>query len=81
MIIFSGIFLSGNKSTLETKPRELGIDVSKALLEFHEKYYSANMMSLTVIGKGEIGKGVRSMKLRELLLQIFNTGLYALETF
>lgn len=45
---------SGNKTTLETRPRELGIDVQKALLEFHEKYYSANIMSLTVIGKGKI---------------------------
>ena len=48
------VFLSGNKLTLETRPRELGIDVQKALLEFHEKYYSANTMSLTMIGKGEI---------------------------
>ena len=44
----------GNKTTLETRPRELGIDVQKALLEFHEKYYSANIMSLTVIGKGKV---------------------------
>lgn len=33
-------------------PKVKGIDVRKALLEFHSKYYSANLMKLTLIGKG-----------------------------
>ncbi|CAB3989452.1 insulin-degrading enzyme isoform X1 [Paramuricea clavata] len=49
-------FCTGNKTTLETRPRELGIDVQKALLEFHEKYYSANIMSLTLIGKESLNE-------------------------
>ena len=53
MLKINLIFL-GNKTTLETKPRELGIDVQKALLEFHAKYYSSNMMALAIIGKGQL---------------------------
>lgn len=44
-------FNTGNKATLETRPQELGIDVQKALLEFHEKYYSSNIMALAIVGK------------------------------
>ncbi|XP_028391087.1 insulin-degrading enzyme-like [Dendronephthya gigantea] len=59
-------FGTGNKTTLETRPRELGIDVQKALLEFHEKYYSANMMSLTVIGQESLNE------LMDLVFRLFN---------
>eukprot|EP00761_Pharyngomonas_kirbyi_P008215 gb/GECH01008226.1/.p1 GENE.gb/GECH01008226.1/~~gb/GECH01008226.1/.p1 ORF type:complete len:885 (+),score=190.80 gb/GECH01008226.1/:1-2655(+) len=44
-------FGTGNLKTLETIPKEHDIDVRKALLEFHDKYYSANIMKLSVIGK------------------------------
>jgi insulysin len=35
-------------------PREKGLDVRGALLEFHRKYYSANLMTLVVLGSGTL---------------------------
>ena len=45
-------FNIGNRETLDTIPKQKGINVRNKLLEFHEKYYSANIMSLSVLGKG-----------------------------
>ncbi|KAI8426703.1 hypothetical protein MSG28_014409 [Choristoneura fumiferana] len=42
---------TGNRETLETIPKEKGIDVRKELLKFHDKWYSANIMALVVTGK------------------------------
>ncbi|CAK1587423.1 unnamed protein product [Parnassius mnemosyne] len=44
-------FGTGNRETLETIPKQKGIDVRKELLKFHEEWYSANIMTLVVIGK------------------------------
>ncbi|KAJ8705714.1 hypothetical protein PYW08_012760 [Mythimna loreyi] len=44
-------FGTGNKETLETIPKSKGIDVRKELLKFHSKWYSANIMTLVVMGK------------------------------
>ncbi|XP_026333644.1 insulin-degrading enzyme, partial [Hyposmocoma kahamanoa] len=44
-------FGTGNKETLETIPKAKGIDVRKELLKFHQKWYSANIMTLVVLGK------------------------------
>ncbi|XP_077297862.1 insulin-degrading enzyme-like [Arctopsyche grandis] len=44
-------FGTGNRDTLETTPRTMGIDVRQELLEFHSKYYSANIMTLVILGK------------------------------
>ncbi|XP_018347269.1 PREDICTED: insulin-degrading enzyme-like, partial [Trachymyrmex septentrionalis] len=44
-------FNIGNRETLDTIPKQKGINVRNKLLEFHEKYYSANIMSLSVLGK------------------------------
>lgn len=44
-------FGTGNKETLEAKPKEKGIDVRVQLLKFHEKFYSSNIMCLAVLGK------------------------------
>ncbi|KYN40060.1 Insulin-degrading enzyme, partial [Trachymyrmex septentrionalis] len=41
----------GNRETLDTIPKQKGINVRNKLIEFHEKYYSANIMSLSVLGK------------------------------
>ncbi|KYN43148.1 Insulin-degrading enzyme [Trachymyrmex septentrionalis] len=41
----------GNRETLDTIPKQKGINVRNKLLEFYEKYYSANIMSLCVCGK------------------------------
>ena len=37
-------FATGDSSTLRDVPLENGIDVRAALLDFHSKYYSANIM-------------------------------------
>jgi len=37
-------FGTGNKQTLSVDPKEAGIEVRQALLDFHAKYYSANRM-------------------------------------
>lgn len=42
----------GNKDTLSVQPKESGINVRDKLLEFHDKWYSANIMCLAVLGKG-----------------------------
>ena len=55
LTIFYDVFLTGNKETLLTRPRELGLDVRDELLKFHNKFYSSNIMSLAVLGKGEGG--------------------------
>ena len=44
-------FGTGNKLTLDTRPREEGIRVREALLEFHKKWYSSNIMGLAVLGR------------------------------
>lgn len=44
-------FGTGNEKTLKDDPKQLGIDVRDELLKFHEKWYSANIMCLSVYGK------------------------------
>lgn len=44
-------FGTGNKDTLDTIPKERGIQVREELLKFHKKWYSANLMSLVVLGQ------------------------------
>ena len=44
-------FGTGNLETLWNKPRDMGLDIRAELLKFHEKYYSANMMKLVVLGR------------------------------
>ncbi|CAG9574977.1 unnamed protein product [Danaus chrysippus] len=44
-------FGTGNRDTLERIPKERGIDVRQELLKFHQKWYSANIMTLIVVGK------------------------------
>lgn len=46
-------FSTGNKDTLETYPKMNEIDVRQALLDFHEKWYSSNLMALSVLGSGK----------------------------
>ncbi|XP_012215276.2 insulin-degrading enzyme isoform X1 [Linepithema humile] len=44
-------FGTGNRETLDIIPKQKGISVRNRLLDFHEKYYSANIMSLCILGK------------------------------
>lgn len=46
-------FGTGNKQTLDFIPKKKGINVRQKLLEFHENFYSANIMALCVLGKGK----------------------------
>lgn len=43
-------FGTGSKETLFEVPRDKNIDVRAALLDFHAKYYSANLMKLCITG-------------------------------
>lgn len=47
------LFETGNLETLMDNPKRLGLDIRQELLKFHDTYYSANIMKLTVIGKGK----------------------------
>eukprot|EP00467_Chlorarachnion_reptans_P021785 CAMPEP_0114496714 /NCGR_PEP_ID=MMETSP0109-20121206/5920_1 /TAXON_ID=29199 /ORGANISM="Chlorarachnion reptans, Strain CCCM449" /LENGTH=1123 /DNA_ID=CAMNT_0001674011 /DNA_START=36 /DNA_END=3407 /DNA_ORIENTATION=+ len=58
-------FGSGNRATLETIPKEKNIDVRKHLLEFYDKYYTADRMSLAVLGRDTLDK------LEEQVLEAF----------
>ncbi|OAD72736.1 ubiquinol-cytochrome c reductase core subunit 1 [Phycomyces blakesleeanus NRRL 1555(-)] len=44
-------FSIGNLETLKESPERLGLNVREELLKFHNKFYSANIMKLCVIGK------------------------------
>ena len=49
-------FSTGNRFTLLEKPAKLGIDTRQELIKFHEKYYSANIMTVAVLGKEPISQ-------------------------
>ncbi|XP_076308150.1 insulin-degrading enzyme-like isoform X2 [Tachypleus tridentatus] len=44
-------FGTGNKETLEEIPKSQNVDIRQELLKFHEKWYSSNIMALSIIGK------------------------------
>lgn len=44
-------FGSGNLVTLKEGPEKDGVDIRKLLLDFHERYYSANVMKMVMLGK------------------------------
>ncbi|KAI8825830.1 Metalloenzyme, LuxS/M16 peptidase-like protein [Fimicolochytrium jonesii] len=44
-------FGTGNLETLRDIPLQKGLDIRKILLDFHSKYYSANIMKLVILGK------------------------------
>ncbi|KAJ3696077.1 hypothetical protein LUZ60_001454 [Juncus effusus] len=44
-------FSTGSLETLETRPKEQGIDIRQELLKFYEEHYSANLMHLVVYAK------------------------------
>lgn len=44
-------FGTGNEKTLCEDPKKLGINVRDELLKFHDQWYSANIMCLSVYGK------------------------------
>ncbi|XP_074640666.1 insulin-degrading enzyme-like [Tubulanus polymorphus] len=58
-------FGTGNKETLETIPKQKGLDVRDELLKFHDKYYSSNLMALCVLGKESLDE------LTDLVVKLF----------
>ena len=49
-----GKFGTGSADTLDVVPKSKGIDVRSELLAFHSKWYSSNIMALTVVGKDDL---------------------------
>jgi insulysin len=45
-------FGTGNKKTLDEDPKAKGVNVRNQLLNFHSTWYSSNIMSLAILGKG-----------------------------
>ncbi|CAG2168148.1 unnamed protein product [Oppiella nova] len=59
-------FQMANNESLKEIPYAKGIDVRQELLSFHERWYSANIMSLVVLGKECI------QELQELVIPMFS---------
>ncbi|KAG0637204.1 Metalloenzyme, LuxS/M16 peptidase-like protein [Tuber brumale] len=47
-------FSTGNLETLKEEPAKRGVNVRDEFLKFHEKYYSANLMKLVVLGREDL---------------------------
>ena len=45
-------FGTGSKDTLDIIPKQKNINVREELLKFHNTWYSANIMALSILGKG-----------------------------
>ncbi|KAJ2616625.1 metalloprotease [Coemansia sp. RSA 1365] len=48
------MFATGNYDTLAGAAQRLGVDLRSKLLEFHAKYYSADIMRLVVVGRDSL---------------------------
>ena len=59
-------FGTGNKQTLDVIPKQKGLNVRQKLLEFHENFYSANIMVLCVLGKESLDE------LEEIVTKLFS---------
>eukprot|EP00501_MAST-03F_sp_TOSAG23-6_P002015 GSMAST32.ASY1.ANO1.2100.1 assembled CDS len=68
-------FGTGNLETLKTIPEKEGVDVRSALLNFHAKHYSANLMKLCVIGRETLD--VQEKWIREKFGKIKNSEISA----
>lgn len=55
-------FSTGNTETLLTIPEGLGLNIREIVIEFYYKYYSANIMSLVVIGNNSLDELESSVK-------------------
>jgi hypothetical protein len=48
-------FFTGNKRTLAESTKEKGIDLRQSLIDFYTRYYSADQMTLAVVGPQSLG--------------------------
>lgn len=71
-------FGTGNHQTLRDTPKRDGIDVRSALLEFHEKYYSANIMRLCILGRESLDE-LEKMIRKDRFDLVQNTNVYVPE--
>ncbi|KAJ9085901.1 hypothetical protein DSO57_1009480 [Entomophthora muscae] len=60
-------FTCGNYATLVTEPRNRGVNIRDLVVSHHRQHYSANRMSLVVIGKESI------KELRNMVIPRFST--------
>lgn len=61
---YSG-FGTGSRETLDIIPKQKNIDVRQELLNFHSRWYSANVMALSVLGKESLDD------LEKMIVQMF----------
>ncbi|PWN53939.1 hypothetical protein IE53DRAFT_76240 [Violaceomyces palustris] len=54
-------FGTGNAKTLWDDPKGKGMDVRDELLKFHDRYYSANVMKLVVLGRESLDELTKSV--------------------
>jgi insulysin len=47
-------YSTGNLQTLKEWPEKRGVNVRDEFMKFHEKYYSANIMKLVVLGREDL---------------------------
>ena len=47
-------FGTGNRNTLKDMPNKKGIEAREELLKFYKQYYSANLMTLAVVGRDDL---------------------------
>lgn len=66
-------FSTGNLDTLKHIPESKGIDVRKAFMDFHERYYSANRMKLVVLGRESLD--TLEQWVADLFSEITNKGI------
>ncbi|KAJ8667813.1 hypothetical protein QAD02_009476 [Eretmocerus hayati] len=59
-------FGTGSIETLDVIPKQKGINVREELLKFHSTWYSANIMSLSVLGKESLDE------LEKMILEMFS---------
>ncbi|CAL4184856.1 unnamed protein product [Meganyctiphanes norvegica] len=59
-------FGTGNKYTLDVLPKSNNVDVRKVLIDFHSKWYSPNIMALSVLGKESINE------LQDMVISLFS---------
>lgn len=68
-------FSTGSLETLKVEPEKRGTDVRQAFIDHHERYYSANVMKLVILGRepldtleqwaGELFSGIANKNLKQ----------------
>jgi len=59
-------FGTGNKETLLDIPKQKGVDIRQELMDFHQQWYSSNIMNLAIFGKESLDE------LEEMTMKYFS---------